>query len=207
MRNPIPRWSIAVLAAAVLSACSMFHHHTDYYSKAAESRPLEVPPDLDSPPSANELTVPAAGSGAANAASGVSSIPPAAGTSLSEADLYVADSTQHTWQRVGLALDRAQVGTVSAHDEAALSYTIDFNSTIETAAPAPEHHWYTRVLHPFGGGSGGGDSVRRPVKSQLTVRIAADKEGSRVSVEGSAGDKAAADAARRIIAILRERLS
>ena len=205
-RNPIPRWLIAVLTAAVLSGCSLFHHRADYYSKAAEARPLEVPPDLDSPPSANELTVPAAGTGAAGSAvSGVSSVPPAAGKSLGESDLYVADTTPHTWQRVGLALERAQVGTISARDESAQTYTLDFNSTVEVVAPPPEHHWYSRVLHPFGGDSG--NSTQRQVKSQLTVKVVADKDGSRVSVEGNAGDKSASDAARRIMAILRERLS
>jgi len=60
-RNPIFMILVAVAATGILSGCSLFRKNSDYYTKAAETRPLEVPPDLDTPPTTNELVVPRAG--------------------------------------------------------------------------------------------------------------------------------------------------
>jgi uncharacterized lipoprotein len=118
--------------------------------------------------------------------------------------LHVADSPEHTWQRVGLALERAQVGTISARDESTRSYTVEVAGLGEPAPAAEEHHWYTRVLHPFGGGN---KAKAQPVSGHLTVRISEDKSGAKVNVEGDSSDSAAATAARRVLEVLRERLS
>lgn len=195
-----------LVAASLLGGCSWFHHRTDYYNKAAEERPLEVPPDLDTPVTSNELVVPAAGSGSAAAAGGstVSAAPPAANVSSASAAsggdssgaLRVADSVEHTFQRVGIALERAQVGTIGARDESAHSYTVAVSGIVETQAEPQEHHWYSRILHPFGGGS-----KSTPVSGTVTVRVASDGNGARVEVDGSA------EAARRVLAVLRDRLS
>jgi uncharacterized lipoprotein len=215
-------WSVLVLlCASTLGGCSWFHHHhDDYYNKAAESRPLEVPPDLDTPVSSNELVVPAATTAApAPAATPASTLPPAASIPVAAPSaaanavltgdgLHIADSPAHTWQRVGLALERAQVGTISARDEAAHTYTVEVSGLAATPAPAPteEHHWYTPILHPFGGGSSKPTS-QAPVSGHLTVRVSADKDGARVNVEGSANDSASAAAAQRVLEALRERLA
>lgn len=192
-----------LLAASMLGGCSWFHHRSDYYNKAAESRPLEVPPDLDTPVTSNELVVPQAGRGAPSA--GVVSAAPPAGatpvtsTSDSSSGLRVSDSPDHTWQRVGLALERAQVGTVSARDESARSYTVEIAGLAEPAQAEPqEHHWYSRILHPFGGG---GSKSSAAVSGSVTVRVSQDAGGARVDVEGSP------EAARRVLAVLRDRLS
>ncbi len=216
-------WSIlALLCASTLGGCSWFHHsNTDYYNKAAESRPLEVPPDLDAPVSSNELVVPAATTpGPATAAPPASTLPPAASVPaaapsaatnavLAGDGLHVADSPAHTWQRVGLALERAQVGTISARDESARTYTVEVVGLAAAPAPAPtdEHHWYTPILHPFGGGSNSKTSSQAPVSGHLTVRVSEDKDGARVNVEGDSNDSAAATAARRVLEALRERLA
>ncbi|MDR3388379.1 MAG: hypothetical protein P4L92_15130 [Rudaea sp.] len=214
-------WSIlALLCASTLGGCSWFHHRTDYYSKAAEARPLDVPPDLDTPVTSNELVVPAATApGTAAAATPANALPPsasqaslgaAATTALTGDGLHVADSPDHAWQRVGLALERAQVGTISGRDETARSYTLEVSGL--GAAPAPaaaeEHHWYTRILHPFGGGSSNTTAAQtQTVSGHLTVRVSEDKDGAKVSVEGDSTDSATATAARRVLDVLRERLS
>ncbi len=217
-------WSVLVLlCASTVGGCSWFHHHDDYYNKAAESRPLEVPPDLDTPVSSNELVVPAASTAApVPAATPASTLPPAASVPVAAPSsaanavltgdgLHVADSPAHTWQRVGLALERAQVGTISARDESAHTYTVEVVGLAAAPAPAPaptdEHHWYTPILHPFGGGSSAKPSAQAPVSGHLTVRVSADKDGAKVSVEGDSNDSAAATAARRVLEALHERLA
>lgn len=393
-RAPSPKILAAVCAAAILSACSAFKEHSDYYKSAQEGRPLEVPPDLDSPTMANELVVPPAGGGAATAAAGatapgtaaappgamvavggnelhraenvqdswqqvgsvlgrsdlgklsnrdeaghaftfefdapmekpsegwtdsfkhflgfgagkqvrqsltvfvaddnggsrivvtspvnspessyaqrrtakelakyvpgatlvetaavaaapaasvapppapapamtaaaapppapaapvaaapvaaapsaapaqagaVNSVPPGmSNVTVGGSELHVADSVQNTYARVGLALERAQLGTLSAHDDGAHTYTLNFSGTVETNAEG-EHHWYSFVLHPFGG-----DKKTEQVTRQLLVRVAGDGAGAKVSVEGDTSDKLTADAARKVIEVLRDRLS
>ena len=215
-RNFPLRWSVSLLATAVaLGGCSWLHHRDNYYAKAAETRPLDVPPDLDTPVTSSELVVPAAGTPSAAPAAGttaasapVGSAPPAAASSeRSGGGLHVADSVGHTWQRVGLALERAQVGSISARDEAAHSYSVEVSGlrAAPALAPAAEHHWYSRVLHPFGGGSSSPKS--QPVSGHLNVKVSADGDGARVDVEGNSTDGSAAEAARRVLETLRERLS
>jgi uncharacterized lipoprotein len=206
-------FSIAALAIA-LGGCSLFHHHDNYYSKAVESRPLEVPPDLEMPAGTNELVVPPSGgaapatttSSAGAAAQPASSVPPssaAVGTVQSAAGLHVTDSVDHTWQRVGIALERAQVGTISERDESGHSYTLDVQGLKASTVEPQEHHWYSRILHPFGGGKSSSESV----SGRLNVKVIQDGDGSRVDVHGASNDASSSEAARRVLDALRERLS
>jgi uncharacterized lipoprotein len=223
IRHQPVRWSVSALAAAAaISGCSWFHHKETYYASATESRPLEVPPDLDAPSMSNELVVPATsgtpGAAPASAATAApaATVPPAV-VLTSNNGLHVADSVDHAWQRVGLALERAQVGTISARDAAGHSYTVDVSGLTATAAapapgaPAAEHHWYSRILHPFGDDSDKSahatSADAHPVSGRLVVKVSADGDGARVDVEGAAGDSFANDAAQRVLEVLRERLS
>jgi uncharacterized lipoprotein len=219
------RSTVSVIAvAAVLSGCSLFHHHDNYYSKAVESRPLEVPPDLEAPPATNELNVPPGGGATATTTAapvGTTSTesmtsPPAgapasSSVALTGAGLHVADSVDHTYQRVGVALDRAQLGTVSERDATGHSYTLEVSglrATTTSAEPTPEHHWYSRILHPFGGGnSSSSASSSQPVSGRLTVKVIGEGDGSRVDVEGTSSDSSSTEAARRVLDALRDRLS
>lgn len=222
-RHSLIRWSLPalVIAGSLLSGCSWFHRdRVDYYKGAQETRPLEVPPDLDTPSSSKELVVPGPGAASAPAAGTTQTATSAASSRASAGaqgvDLHVADSVEHTWQRVGLALDRAQIGTLTSRDEAGRSYTMDFSGTVTTQEATPaapeEHHWYSRILHPFGGGSSGASTTTQSAKTQqvtsaLRINVSEDNGGARVSVIGNANDKSASDAARRVIEVLRERMS
>jgi uncharacterized lipoprotein len=134
----------------------------------------------------------------------VASTPPSiASTSTGSTDLHVADTVPNTWTRVGLALERAQLGTLSARDANAHTYTLDFSATLATNAEG-EHHWYTRVLHPFGGDEA---KTTQQITRRLTVRVAEDTGGARVDVQGDASDKETMAAARHVAQVLRERLT
>jgi uncharacterized lipoprotein len=207
---------LVLLATNVIGGCSWFHHKTDYYSKAAETRPLEVPPDLDTPVTSKELIVPPASASATGvaAAAPVNTAPPAAAAStaavgagvVSTGSLQVADSPDHTWQRVGLALERAQIGTISERDQTGRSYTVEVAGLGAVEQPAAEeHHWYTRILHPFGGDSKPQQAMA--VSGHLSVRVSADGSGARVTVEAGSTDSSTSEAARRVMEVLRERLS
>ena len=51
----------AVVLVAAASGCSMFGKKNELYAQSAESRPLEVPPDLDRPSADRAMALPAAG--------------------------------------------------------------------------------------------------------------------------------------------------
>lgn len=197
-----------IVAAAVLGGCGWFHRdRVDYYKSAQESRPLEVPPDLDNPTTSKELVVPGTGATTAQPAAGAASAAPpsTASADTGPVDLHVADTVANTYARVGLALDHAQLGKVSGKDDATHSYAYDFDSTVTTqpgAAPA-QRHWYSRILHPFGGGDKAQTSA---VKSALRVNVSEDANGARISVVPAQGDASGPAAAQRLLATLRERL-
>lgn len=194
-RNPIHRIFVVAALAAALPACGWFHKKADYYTQAAETRPLEVPPDLDTPPTTNELSVPQAGANAP-AGTGASVVP------ISSTELRVAGDVADTWRKVGAALDRGRVGTVSARDENAHSYTVDFTGSVSTR-PEGERHWYTPVLEHLGFG----EDDKKEITRHVTVAVAADAAGSRVSVSSDGADRLGADSTRRVAAVLRENLA
>lgn len=215
MTRTLPvRWIIfSATATFLLGGCSLFHHRDNYYSKAHETRPLEVPPDLDTPPTSDELVVPgtdAAGSTetaatASSAAQGQATPP---GVSVSGEGLHVADSVDSTWQRVGTALEHADVGSISERDESAHSYTLEVEGLMapaKSAEPPQERHWYTaiwhRIEHPLGGGHHGNQ-----VNGKLRVTVSAEGDGSRVNVQGPPGVDASA-ATQRVVQALRDGLA
>ena len=53
----------AIVLVAAVSGCSMFGEKDELYTQSTESRPLEVPPDLDRPSADRAMSLPAADSG------------------------------------------------------------------------------------------------------------------------------------------------
>lgn len=203
----------ALAAVLLLSSCGYFHRNADRraneYRSAQETRPLEVPPDLDTPNGSSALTIPAAGSGPTSAG-GSSVAPPASaaavaappsaalatgGVTLSGDGISVNDSVESTWRRVGLALERSGAASVLARDESASAYTVETTGQT-TVRPG----WFKRAITLGRAGN------KVTAKVQLVVRVAQAGSGSRVSIEG-ANDEAARDAARALLQALRERLS
>ncbi|HSX61209.1 MAG TPA: hypothetical protein VLF18_13490 [Tahibacter sp.] len=171
---------IALLVALIPLAggCSLFKSKSEW-DKAAEARPLEIPPDLDAPPSRGELVVPAAGTPRASArAAGPTGID----------GLNVADTVDSTWQRVGTAIERAgDLGSISARDESAHTYSL----TVTTKRTRDEGGFFKRLF------------TRKKVDTiteTVNIGVSADGGGSRVSVSGGAS------AVQRVVAVLRERL-
>ena len=199
----------AVLVCAVtwLSGCQTirahnpFRHREPDYKSAQQEQPLEVPPGLDQPQTSEALTVPDAGGGLsnipvtvngqpANSSAGASGMPAAAppGALVSGNSLTLADDPDNAYRRVGLALERGGVGTVSARDDNAHSYQVAVNSVVEVKSQGNFLH---RMFH---------HSHSETVTGTVNVSIAPSGSGSVVNVQGDQ------DAVERVLAVLQQRL-
>lgn len=103
-----------MLALAASSGCAWIRGKSGY-EEAPESRPLEVPPDLDAPRIDPAMNIPEV-AGAARAA-------PAAASS---APFTVADATDSTWRRVGVALERIEGVTIADRAQLLSAYGVRY---------------------------------------------------------------------------------
>ena len=210
---------LTLIAASLLGGCGFLSRHLDRkddsYKQSVQSRPLEVPPDLDSPASNTALAIPDVAAAAAPApavdtgassgappayaaATAPAAAPPAVagpGVTASGDSLVVTDTVDSTFNRVGLALQRSGAARVLGSDAAAHSYSVE-----TTGQTTIKPGWFKRAI-TFGQA---GNKVT--AKVQLGVSVEADGNGSRVRVSGGS-DEASREAARALLQVLRERLS
>ena len=106
-----------LVAVAAGSGCSWFRGKSGY-ENSPESRPLEVPPDLDQPVSDPSMTVPAAAGGKATATR-------MQAATTGEA-FVINDALEGAWRRVGLALERIDGVTIGERAEVLSVYNVTF---------------------------------------------------------------------------------
>lgn len=193
-------------ALTLLSACQTirshnpFRHHEADYKSAQQANPLEVPPGLDTPPNSEALAIPQAGGpqivvngqvvGSAGAAPVGESAPPTA--VVSGNGLVLADDPASAYHRVGLALERGGIGTISARDDNALSYQLAVDTTV-TTQPEEKGGFFHRLFHRS-------HSETRTVTGTVTVSVAPSGSGSVVNVQGDQ------EAVKRVLVMLQQRL-
>lgn len=180
----------AALVTLTLSGCSLFHRKDDAWKNAQQERPLEVPPPLDLPPSAAAMTIPDAGTATAGT---VSTMPEAAGSAAASSRLSLNDTVDNTYRRVGLALERGGIGTVTAHDAAAHTYSVAVQ--MQVAAPPPQG-FFKRLFSVF--------SRTRTRTVSGTVNVAVQAQGTSASVIELTGEPAAV---QQVLALLKSRLT
>ena len=189
---PMKKPTLILLAALVsLSGCSLVHRirHTEpAYKQAQEENPLEIPPGLDTPPNSEALSIPSVDVNGNPV--GPQSAPQMAptGGSVAGGTISLSDDVDSAYRRVGLALDRAGVGTVTAHDDSAHTYQIAVNSTVTTE---PQGGFFHRILHR---------SHTETVTGAVTVAVSAQGSGSAVNVSGDPS------AVQRVVTALQQRL-
>lgn len=188
-----PRPLAVAALAMVLGGCSMFGVRSDY-EQARETRPLEIPPELDAPAQSGTMRVPDV-SGAPAASGAAPSAVPSAIPAGEDSSLAVADGVAGTWRRVGLALERSGVAEITARDEVAATYTV---SGTTTAAKKPAGGFFKRLFSS--------DDAGAPVAATRVVRVVADGAGSVIRVEDEQGQAVDDELARQLVAAIRARL-
>ena len=214
MRRDIKALTIA-LSCSLLASCGWFdrHFHKDNteYKTSVQERPLEVPPDLDKPNTSGALTVPEAGATTTPVATSDASAPPA-GTPAGEAPattaptsaaasavlsgdaLHVSDTVDSVWNRVGLAMERSGAATILARDEAQRTYDVQ-----TTAQVVAKPGWFKKAI-TLGMAKG-----TTAAQALCNLRVSAEGDGSKVSVEG-ASDDASKQAAQALLSTIKQRL-
>ena len=183
------------LGALLLGGCGIFGKKSSYEASRA-STPLEIPPGLDAPSTSGALEIPE--SQGATTAEGVAApaptrtpYAPQAVVAGDESSLSLADAPAGAWRRIGLALQRSGVGEVVSSDEAAGTYTL------KTEVVKREGGMFSKMFNR--------DKVTTESATRV-VRVAAAGEGSTVTVEDENGKTVEDEAARRVIAALKQRL-
>lgn len=134
---------LAALVALVSSAggCRWLRGQSPY-SLSPESRPLEVPPDLDRPRSEPALAIPDVSQRAAGAA---------VATSAVESFVVPADAPDSVWRRLGLALARVEGVEITERAQLLNAYNVRFEGeTFLVRAQAEGEN--TRVIATAGDG-------------------------------------------------------
>jgi uncharacterized lipoprotein len=132
LSTPTARTLLAMSLATVLlasSGCSMLHRsdgsmrflphrHNSDYSKSQENRPLEVPPDLDTPATDPSMQIPA----------GHDSMSSSTGPVVSNGNpgFTIADTASGCWDRMGRALERIDGVTITKRTQLLNSYEVQY---------------------------------------------------------------------------------
>lgn len=115
----------APLAAAVLvafvSGCSMFGKKDELYTQSAESRPLEVPPDLDRPSADRAMALPT--SGGSVSASGMNN---AGGSTAAPVGFNASGDRDAIFAKVGEVLAGTAGVTVVSRAQILGTYDVDY---------------------------------------------------------------------------------
>lgn len=112
LRRAITLGLIALLLST--AGCSLWRGRSGY-ENSPESRPLEIPPDLDTPAADPSMQIPAVAATGATASTGRSFV--------------VADAADNTWRRLGLALERIDGVTIDSRAELLSVYNVTFQGS------------------------------------------------------------------------------
>lgn len=133
----IARMALALACSGALlaaSGCGWFRSKS-VYEDSPQSRPLEVPPDLDVPAVDPAQQIPAVAADA-----GVRAAAPAPGAAD---ELRVQDTVASTWRRLGIALERVDGATITDRAELLSVYSVSYRGD----------SFLLRVQEAEGGGS------------------------------------------------------
>lgn len=117
---------LAAAATALLASagCSLFRGKTGY-ELSPESRPLEIPPDLDAPTTGEGLVVP--------------TVAPSAGRTAPPAQAFtLGDTPTSVFGRVGIALERIEGVSISERSQLLGVYTVSYEGETFLVRVSPE---------------------------------------------------------------------
>lgn len=163
-RSPYPSRAVLaalVLATAATSGCSWFRRGDGLYAGSAESRPLEVPPDLEAPTVAN---TPAGG--ASVTASGTQR---AAAAAQGAVGFDVAGSRDEVYERVGRAIAAVDGATITSRAQLLGAYDVTYSGASFLVRVTPAANGVTVSAVDPRGLPASGDAPRRLIDALRTA--------------------------------------
>ncbi len=162
--RPLALSALAV-AALGMSGCKWFNKTNANYAQSAETRPLEVPPDLTLPSTAGAMQLPPA-------AGTVASATGTRGAVASTTGFNVAAPRDDVFTRVGAALGQMEGVTIASRAQLLGTFDVSFEgSNFLVRVVAVEAGTYVSAVDPRGLPATGAASVKlmAALKTQLGV--------------------------------------
>ncbi|MGY6517853.1 MAG: hypothetical protein ACXIUZ_03985 [Lysobacteraceae bacterium] len=149
------RLTVAALAVSLVatSGCGLFRSKSAY-EQSRETRPLEVPPDLNRPAIDPAMQLPTVAEQASRPA-GASA--PGGGVSRFDID----DSAESAWRRVGLALERIEGVTITNRAQLLSSFEVSYGgeSFLVQVRPAGDRNATVTAVTASGQSIGSGPAA------------------------------------------------
>ena len=184
---------VLALSSLLLSGCGMFRSHKAW-DTAQQQAPLEIPPSLNRPTTSAALVIPPPGGNQPTANGATASVNGSGAGSVTDG-FIMPDTVDNSYRRVGVFLATAGLGVVSAHDDAAHSYTVNVTNAVIQQKKTAFFSFFRKntpaVTEPAGGGA-------HPVL--LTI----DTSGTDASEVRAQGDAAAV---AKVVDAMRSKLS
>jgi uncharacterized lipoprotein len=114
-----------VVAVVGASGCRWFRKGDDLYAQSPESRPLEVPPDLDQPDTSGAMKMPPAAAGSVTR----SSMPAPAASTNSNTGFTVTGERDAVFEKVGEILAATTGATVVSKAQLLGTYDVDYEGS------------------------------------------------------------------------------
>ncbi|WP_101924706.1 MULTISPECIES: hypothetical protein [Luteimonas] len=145
--SPLRYVAIACLAVAVVGAsgCRWFKKENELYAQSPETRPLEVPPDLDLPRTEGGIALPPTGGSVTRSTTG----PAVAGTANGFA---VQGERDAVFARVGQALEATDGVTVTSRAQIVGTYDVQYAGSqfLLRVTPAQDGGTFVSAVDPRG---------------------------------------------------------
>jgi hypothetical protein len=119
---------LLALSGLLLSGCGMFRSHKAWDTAQQES-PLEIPPQLDRPTTTAALVIPPPGGNQPTANGATASINGGSAGAITDG-FVMASNVDDAYKAVGAQLADGSLGQVTAHDDAARTYTVSVPSAV-----------------------------------------------------------------------------
>ncbi len=127
MTRLIVRFSVFLVPALLLATgCSWFRKGDSVYAQSAETRPLEVPPDLDRPNTEGAMRMPSAEAGQSVTRS---SMPARAASAASASGFTVAGERDAVFAKVGEALAATSGLTIASKAQLLGTYDVNYQGS------------------------------------------------------------------------------
>jgi uncharacterized lipoprotein len=117
--------ALAVFATVGMSGCHWFSHKSDVYQMSAETRPLEVPPDLDRPDTSGAMQIPDAGTQSVTRSSLSASAQPTDNAS----GFVIAGERDAIFDKVGSALAAVDGLTIASKAQLLGAYDVSYQGS------------------------------------------------------------------------------